>query len=90
MLDDGPHGWQVASLVPVDLAMDRHTHPVRGFALAGAAKRAAKRFAVAYATYKAGAGSEPVKLMTSAAAAGDHQRPGLTRRPGAAAPGRGP
>ena len=69
VLDDGPHGWQVASLVPVDLAIDRHTQPVRGFSLPGAAKRAAKRFAVAYATYKAGAGSEPSRLMTSAAAA---------------------
>jgi hypothetical protein len=69
VLDDSPHGWQVASLVPVDLAIDRHTQAVRGFALAGAAKRAAKRFAVAYASYKAGAGSEPVKLMTSAATA---------------------
>lgn len=68
VLDDGPHGWQVASVVPVDLAMDRHTQPVRGFSLPGAAKRAAKRFAVAYAGYKAGAGSGPVKLMTSAVA----------------------
>lgn len=66
LLDDGPEGWQVSALVPVDLAMDRNTHPVTGFKLPAAAQQAAKAFAIAYVQFRAGTGPEPVDLTAAA------------------------
>jgi hypothetical protein len=69
LLDDGPHGWQVSEIVPVDLAMDRNTHPVTGFKLPAGAQRAATAFAIAYVQFKAGTGPEPTAMTAAAAKA---------------------
>jgi hypothetical protein len=66
LLDDGPHGWQVSELVPADLAMDRNTHPVTGFKLPAAARRAAAQFAITYVQFKAGTGLQPTSLTAAA------------------------
>ena len=66
LLDDGPHGWQVSEIVPVDLAMDRNTHPVTGFKLAAGAETAARAFAIAYVQFKAGTGQQPTDLTAAA------------------------
>jgi len=66
LLDDGPHGWQVSEIVPVDLAMDRNTHPATGFKLAAGAQAAAKAFAIAYVQFKAGTAQQPTDLTAAA------------------------
>ncbi len=63
------HGWQVSAIVPVDLAMDRNTHPATGFKLAAGAQAAAKAFAIAYVQFKAGTGPQPTDMTAAAAKA---------------------
>lgn len=69
LLDDGPHGWQVSEIVPVDLAMDRNTHPATGFKLPAGAQGAATAFAIAYVQLKAGTAQQPTDLTAAAARA---------------------
>ncbi len=66
LLDDGPHGWQVASLTAPDLSMDDHLQPVKHDGQpASSGREAARQFALAYTAFKAGTGPEP--LMTATA-----------------------
>ena len=69
LLNDGPHGWQVASLVPVDLSTDRATRPVTGFEIPAAGRAAARAFAVAYFAFRAGTGPAPTAMTRAAASA---------------------
>ena len=60
LLDDGPHGWQVASLTAPDLSMDDHLQPLKHDAQpAVSGQHAARQFAMAYTAFKAGTGTEP-------------------------------
>jgi hypothetical protein len=60
------NGWQVAQVLPVDLSTDHHIQPPVGVVVPAAGAIAARRFAVAYVNYRAGATRTP-PLMGSAA-----------------------
>jgi hypothetical protein len=66
LLDDGAHGWQIASLTAPDLSIDDHLQPVARDAQPGAvARRAARQFAVTYVAFKADTGPEPAMSATA-------------------------
>ena len=48
------NGWQIAQVVPVDLSTDDHVQPPVGVVIPAAGASAARRFAVAYVSYRAG------------------------------------
>jgi hypothetical protein len=63
------HGWQVASLVPADLSMDRHITAASTPTLARAAQAATRQLVLGYARYRAGDGTAPAGLSGAAMAA---------------------
>jgi hypothetical protein len=60
-------GWQIAQVVPVDLSTDHHIQPSVGVVVPAAGATAARRFAVAYVNYRAGATRTPPHLGGAAA-----------------------
>ena len=60
-------GWQIAQVVPVDLSTDHHIQPPVGVVVPAAGAIAARRFAVAYVNYRAGATRTPPHLGGAAA-----------------------
>jgi hypothetical protein len=63
------HGWQVAQLQPPDLTVDETLAPPAGVAIPAAAQSATRRFAVAYAAYRAGVAPPPASMTAAAATA---------------------
>jgi hypothetical protein len=63
------HGWQVAQLQPPDLTIDETVRPVPGVDIPSAAQRATRRFALAYAAYRARLAPLPPGMTAAAAAA---------------------
>jgi hypothetical protein len=60
LLDDGPRGWQIASLAAPDLSMDDHLQPLKHDTQPTVSGRqAARQFAIAYTAFKAGTSAEP-------------------------------
>ena len=63
------HGWMLAQLTPPDLTMDETITPVTGARIPATAQRATRRFALAYAAYRAHVGPLPTGMTAGAAAA---------------------
>ncbi|WP_249011192.1 hypothetical protein [Conexibacter sp. DBS9H8] len=63
------HGWQVAQLQPPDLTIDETVKPVAGVNMPSAAQEATRRFAIAYAAYRAGVAPLPAGMTAAAVAA---------------------
>jgi len=61
------HGWEIAQVQPADLSVDDNTRPPIGVAIPQAGKRAARRFALAYAAYRAGVAPAPSGMIVTAA-----------------------
>ena len=63
------HGWEIAQVQPADLSVDDKTRPPIGVAIPPAARRAARRFALAYAAYRVGVAPLPPGMSAAAAMA---------------------